>query len=439
MLQKGFKIGLLTAFFLPLGGLICLNTANGAVIAQQTATSTGANVAYQKTSVEYDGWSQGFTLTSPTTLSSSDLWINSTPSCTSGSFYYSFYSVASTSVPMTAIEYFSTSTINCADLILGKNTIDFPDFTLPAGAYAFEFSPRSSMNGANSNSNGFVIGTQNPSTYYAGGASEGWYKSSGGGMIKTSIGVYGDQYFVLYGQEESTIEIIYPVNATSTQDFSNFYVDYNLTTTTATTNLVCVEYVAGFEGTPHTDCEAIGAGVSSDSFFPITKTIPYSYLGTINARATIRGNVYTDLYNYTQTIYATSTQISWTNTGENTGGFYEPPNATSTISESTINCEGNGVVANSLCYVFKYLFVPSPDALSAWEGLWNTIKSKPPIGYFALFVAEISNLNTSSTPAYQMADVSGISFFHDLRIGLGFLFSLILLFYVVHRFKTIKI
>lgn len=437
--EKGFKIVLITGLFIPLSGFIWLSTANGSEIISQTATSTAGSVAYQKTSLEYDGWSQGFTLDGDTTFSSADFWINATPSCTSGSFYYSFYSVASTSAPMTPITYFSTSTINCADLVVGKNTIDFPDFTLSAGAYAFEFSPRSSMNGANANSNGFTIGIQNPSTLYSGGANEGWYKSSGGGYTKTSIGVYGDQYFILYGEEESSINIIYPENATSTQDFPNFYVDYNLTTTTATTNLVCVEYFADYEITHHTDCETIGSGISSDSFFAVTKTIPYSYLGTIYAEATIRGNTYTDLYNYNQTIFATSSQISWENTGENTGSFYEEPNATSTISESTINCSGYGVVGNSLCYVFKFLFVPTPTVLDAWNGLWNTIKSKPPIGYFSLFVAEISNLNSSSSPAYEMADVSGISFFHDLRIGLGFVFSLVLLFYVVHRFKTVKI
>lgn len=247
-----------------------------------------------------------------------------------------------------------------------------------------------------------------------------------------------DLYFKIES-DDNRVEITTPENGTSTRDFSSFVVNYNLSSTTATTNLVCVEYIADYETEEHTDCKNIGAGTSSNTSLSITKTFPYSYLGTIYARATLRGTTHTDLYNYTTEYLATSSQIYWTNTGESYDSFYGEPNATSTISESTINCEGYGVVGNSLCYVFKFLFVPAPTVLSAWSGLWETISAKPPIGYFSLFVSEISGMNTSSTPAYSMADVSDIEFFQVLRVGIGTLFSLILLFYVIHRFKTVKI
>lgn len=449
--KKSLKIALLSLVFVPLGGIIWLCTAKAEVIASSSASWDSTNLrAYQSSdgNPHYTNMPlQGFTLSDIKSISKVSFLLDTNEGDTQA-WIYSY----DLTTPLASSSVVASST--------GTDWVEY-NFTpqnFSAGQYWIVLE-MITMDASGHSASVYSLCSMSSGDPYAGGQADCKSANAGSGTGDRMIlpqdlsarpnncsntcagGGYGKDYaFILEGtQGVNTISMVFPTNGTSTPDFSKFIVDYTLATSTPNaTNYACVEYVANFETTVHTDCENIDSG-TSDVSFDITKTIPYSYLGTINARASLRGNVYTDLYNYTTTYYATSSAISWTNTGENTQGFYEEPTSTLTISSSTINCSGQGIFADSLCYVFKYLFVPAPTVLSQWSGLWDTIKRKPPIGYFTVFMSELSGLNASGTPAYAMPDVSNIQFFTDLKVGVGTLLSLLLVFYVIHRFKTIKI
>jgi hypothetical protein len=78
--------------------------------------------------------------------------------------------------------------------------------------------------------------------------------------------------------------------------------------------------------------------------------------------------------------------------GESIGGGI--PNGSSTLVASCDSVQG--FFPNSICNVLVYLFVPPRDSLYVADNVLNTLKVKPPIGYFYLISAALSGITTST-------------------------------------------
>ncbi len=88
-----------------------------------------------------------------------------------------------------------------------------------------------------------------------------------------------------------------------------------------------------------------------------------------------------------------------------TNGFTLTPNygslSTSTCTFSNIT----GCFQNALTWAF----VPPAGSLDASGFLWNTLKNKPPFGYFTTTQAALSDLGATTTPAFALGQVDGIN------------------------------
>jgi len=264
------------------------------------------------------------------------------------------------------------------------------------------------------------------------------------------IGLYGYTYMVqagthfsisnIQGDEneslEPTISITVPQNGTSLGYFTNWeFQTYNIQGVTSTEDL----YVTIRRATSSTSTSFVDDSIH----FPLLSSggsIPRSGIledGTYYAQAVVlRGGDDPQV----DEILVSSEIISWTSDGD-LAGFYPPITGTTTISSSTIECNSGNLIGDGFCLVLKYAFSPSQDSLDSWRGLWDTIKNKPPMGYLVVFLDEIDELGvtTSTTSTYELPDLSGISLFDELKVGVGGLLILLTMFYVVRRFKHIKI
>lgn len=235
--------------------------------------------------------------------------------------------------------------------------------------------------------------------------------------------------------DNPAIEITVPQSGSSIGYFSNWeYKTYNIHGSTSTEDL----YVVIRRATSSTSTSFI----DDSARFPL-----FSSSGSVFRTGILEDGVYyaqavvlrggTDVS--TDEIVATSDIISWTSDGD-LPTYYPPITSTTTIASSTIECNSGNLVGDGFCLVLKYTLTPSEDSLDRWGDLWETIKSKPPMGYLVVFINELEGLNASSTTStYALADLSDINFFSDLKVGVGGLFILITIFYTIKRFKHIRI
>jgi hypothetical protein len=240
----------------------------------------------------------------------------------------------------------------------------------------------------------------------------------------------------IFTDTSPSISITLPQNGTSLGYFSNWeYTTTNIQNATDTSDF----YVVIRRATSTTSTQFIDDSVH----FPLLSSsggIPRSGIltnGTYYAQAYVLSGGNDPAID---TVIASSEVISWTSDGD-LAGYYPEITATTSISSSTIECSSGGLVENAFCSVLKFLFVPSENSISAWTTLWDDVKEKPPMGYLVLFTNELSEIeNTStSTEAYELPDLSSINFFHDLKVGVGGLLSLLTLVWAINRFRHIRI
>ena len=100
-----------------------------------------------------------------------------------------------------------------------------------------------------------------------------------------------------------------------------------------------------------------------------------------------------------------------------------------------------GGLGTYLSDIFKYLFIPNSDALNSFAGLWDTVKAKPPIGYFTTTKTAFDSLQTASGSYYLTFSGldSGDSPLRPLKLGLVWILWLMLGFWILHRIRQLEI
>jgi hypothetical protein len=95
-----------------------------------------------------------------------------------------------------------------------------------------------------------------------------------------------------------------------------------------------------------------------------------------------------------------------------------------------------GVIGNYLRDVIVYLFYPDQNTLNQFATLYETIKQKPPIGYFTAIVGVFNSLSTGTpTITLDVSPVGGI--FNPIRAGITVVLWFMLAFWILHRFREL--
>lgn len=279
-----------------------------------------------------------------------------------------------------------------------------------------------------------------------------------------------DIYFILSIEPQNTIEIIFPENTTSTPDFNYWGLSgYAL----ATSTLIHINWgISTSTWTGFTNYildNAGGFSVSAPKSFtiPIGTYYAVAWLTTCPAPYDLYADCIPSTWDYPYglgllTPLATSTQISFTITGENpyTGGYYgtywptSTPISTSTSAEWVMTCDPNDPLwKNSLCQITKwtlegikgllqFLFVPKQEDLAKFGELKSVLETKPPIGYFYAVKSALTGVGATSTPAFSLENASttlAASIYNPLRNGITFILWLLFGFWIFNRIRNLAL
>lgn len=222
-------------------------------------------------------------------------------------------------------------------------------------------------------------------------------------------------------------------------DFENFILEYNLHTSTV--GSICLEYfdVDNAVGNYAWSCMDVdNAGNNTDIYFPKDTPLEFNhdYSANVWLYDKLRSNP-----DWNKDNYIDSDNINFSLLEETWLQNIQTPSSTVALTDAYITCdETSGLFASSICFVAKYLFEPSQLAISKFATLRDDLENKPPFGYFTLISDELDNINGSSTPAFSLPDMTGLSGILDpLRTGLAIILWLAFVLYLYWRVKHLDL
>lgn len=264
-----------------------------------------------------------------------------------------------------------------------------------------------------------------------------------GGDFSTSTLNITDLYFELTGAPVDSISITTPTNgATSTVDFNNWGLDWNIgENNTSTAFIFEVNY--GTNSTTPDFQDVFLYPNNTDPGEPVD--FPKGNLltpGVYYAQAVMKGIDFTSCSNqtecsdYTDYTVATSQQISFQFYYPGSS-LWDPFNTSSTIPELNSTCDpDSNYFAFSLCKMLQFLFLPSNDSFSQFSGIQDLIKNKPPMGYFTIVSGLLDNVGTTTQASSSYSLASGIGhlpIFSQIRSKITILFWIFFAFWVLNR------
>jgi len=115
--------------------------------------------------------------------------------------------------------------------------------------------------------------------------------------------------------------------------------------------------------------------------------------------------------------------------------------AIGTPESSKPECNNSNVIANGFCKVLVYLFQPTQGSLNMFPNLWDTIKQKPPFGWFSGSISELTATlgSATSTPSnFHINEVSGFAaLFAYLKAGLAWLLWFVWIIAIIKMFHNL--
>lgn len=263
-----------------------------------------------------------------------------------------------------------------------------------------------------------------------------YIKLAGNATIQTSAYV-ADAYFEI-SPNIDLIDITFPANASTTPDFAAWKVDFLVKDTPPVYGSLKLNYGTSSSTLTSFDTLNFEAYDNEEAPANIPKSLLLLPYTTYYAQANI--------LDASSTVIATSTLIYFNTTG--VGEFYENnyyPIPTSTIATSTpiqITCDPDDPwYAYSLCKLAVWLFVPSPATLNQFTTLGDTLKNKPPMGYFYR-IKDALVFSATSTPAFNLENASttlAASIYNPLKTGITFLFWLVFGFWIFNRIRYLDL
>jgi hypothetical protein len=279
-----------------------------------------------------------------------------------------------------------------------------------------------------------VLGSADPNSYPAGA----FYKCrTYQTCYPVSSDYVADAYFRIAAYSDF-IEITFPENATTTPDFAAWKTNFSIKDTPPVYGSLKLNY--GLSSSTLTSFDLLNFEAYDNESAPanIPKALLLLPYTTYYAQANI--------LDASSTVIATSTLIYFTTAG--VGEFYENNYyaiPTSTIATSTpiqITCDPDDPwYTYSLCKLAVWLFVPSPATLNQFSTLGDTLKNKPPMGYFYR-VKDALVFSATSTPAFNLENASttlAASIYNPLKSGITFLLWLAFGFWIFNRIRHLDL
>lgn len=241
-----------------------------------------------------------------------------------------------------------------------------------------------------------------------------------------------------------TISLEYPPNSTSTADFPQFIINYEIAEPYPNGIFACVSY--GTSSDPgemeHQDCESVVNTAGAHGRAIIKRSLLEN--GTHYAQAQLYQNVNCPQIGPCQnSLLSTSDVNEFTITGPYVpSSYWGAPTSTATSSEWVLTCDNvSGLFSNSLCSVLVYLFIPKSSDFTRWSDLKSELDTKPPFGYFSSFSEAISELSTSSTSSIAFADLSTLdtSLFDRFKTGFSWVLWVMFGFWGFQKLREIQL
>lgn len=300
--------------------------------------------------------------------------------------------------------------------------------------------------GATSNYNGVIYGSNSTSTYPNGYASFA-------GNLNT-----GNEFFLINTTTAQTT-ISFTNTASSTNDFDNWLLSvYNATGIDHTSDWqMVVKYGTADQENLllYSDLSA-NTGPNADNspgtYYPIKKKTPLLPGFTFYARAYLYSTTDKNYFDSAHLI-ASSTVLEFIITaGGKVELFGQPPSTTAFdylgnpyADNNSVTSTGNIYTCNpsdplftrSLCKMFVFLFVPSPETFTRFTELKASLQNKPPFGYVTVYTNALNGLGsaTSTSSTTDLSQLSQLSFIQTFKTILAWIVYIMFGFWAFNRFR----
>lgn len=98
-----------------------------------------------------------------------------------------------------------------------------------------------------------------------------------------------------------------------------------------------------------------------------------------------------------------------------------------------------GFLGNALFSVLKFLFIPPNDVFNPLTSLIDLIKSKPPLGFFAIVENSVSSIGTTA-PAFSLQGTASLStILTPLKIGISFILWTLFAFWLFRKITSLNV
>lgn len=252
--------------------------------------------------------------------------------------------------------------------------------------------------------------------------------------------------FTLYGGSIDQVDFSTRIDASSTPDFANWSV--NWATASTTVPYFTVNYgnpsstLANWDSQYH---DTSYPGVAS----PGQDILPGASGEFPKSQPLAPGNYTAQILMYdqpTRTLLASSSPMNF---NVATGSQVSAIGSTSPPENPAVNIDACANVSFTLvgvdfgynfCRVMVFLFIPSDSSTGKFLTLWDTLKTKPPFGYFTESNTQLSSFSTSTPATVSLVALGGIySFVHPIDLGLSFLVVMAFVFFIYHRLRKFDI
>jgi hypothetical protein len=236
-----------------------------------------------------------------------------------------------------------------------------------------------------------------------------------------------------------------PSAGSTSTDFQNFQAVYSGIATSSATSSAYIVFTANCLSGTCSQPGQIGSG-SQQSFrhpdLPDTTTLPggvYSIPKNFPLVPGLWQGIVCVEDNTGSCVTAlASTTITFTITSPVNPGI-TPIGTSTTIT----TCDPtSGLISNSLCQAFVWLFYPSQSSLNQFATIKATYQNKPPFGYFPLIQTAISNLSNGTSSVVLITTSTESSFdvvFGTIKTGISWVLYFLLGWWIFHKFKNIDL
>jgi len=173
-------------------------------------------------------------------------------------------------------------------------------------------------------------------------------------------------------------------------------------------------------------CDGVGQNPITNISF--TTAITYAWYAE---------NIYLMVYtddNLDTLIYDETSMYDYLNNLTNYNALFGGWSSTTPMTLPAGTCENLDVFAGALCKVITFLFVPTSGSLNQFSNLKDIIATKPPFGYFTSIKGYLSNLSSTSTPAFVLTpEIANIPLFNTIKTGLIWILWLFFGIFVIKR------